>query len=54
MSPDDTVWLAHGLPGIIVGLGNGKVSILWPTTLTVTRHLPSEIVFWQPFQAQST
>ena len=29
MSIDDTVWLENGLPGIVIGLGDGYISILW-------------------------
>jgi len=40
---DDTVWLADGEPGIVIGLGDGKVAILWPNG-NVTKHKPKEIV----------
>lgn len=36
--PDDTVWLADGGPGIVVGVEHSRVSVLWPTGV-VTRHL---------------
>jgi hypothetical protein len=26
---DDTVWLENGLPGIVIGLGDGYITILW-------------------------
>lgn len=48
MRPDDTVWLANGGPGIIVGINHHIISILWPTG-TVTRHLATSIVHVEPF-----
>lgn len=50
--PDDTVWL-HGddVPGIVVGVASGTVSILWPSTspLLVTRHDFLDIARLEPW-----
>jgi hypothetical protein len=53
MSCDDTVWLADGGPGIVVGIGHGKVAILWPTG-SVSRHKFSDVVHYQPFTKESS
>lgn len=51
--PDDTVWLAEGGPGIVVGVDHGHVSLLWPTG-RVTRHGCRFIRHCQPFTPSTT
>lgn len=45
---DDAVWLSNGLPGIVIGIGHGKVSILW-SNLNVSKHSLTEIVWLEKF-----
>lgn len=51
MSPipcDATVWMANGLPGIVIGNGHGVVHVLWPNG-RATRVLRSAVMHWMVF-----
>lgn len=44
---DASVWLANGLPGIVVGIAHHHVCVLWPATMRVTKVPPHLIVHWE-------
>lgn len=52
-SCDALVWLADGLPGIVVGVAHHHVNVLWPATGRVTKIPAVLIVHSQPFQPGS-
>ncbi len=39
---DSAVWLANGLPGIVIGSGHGSVTVLWSNGRKTT--LPASLI----------
>ena len=45
---DDTVWLANGGPGVVIGHNHGKIAVAWPN-LIVSHHRIADIAYVEPF-----
>ncbi len=49
MSCDDTIWMADGLPGIVIGIHGDIISVLW-SNRHVSKVNRKNIVWYEKFQ----